>query len=133
MGAPCVLASQRPAEPHRRGPFRQALRGVNRGERRALRHYRLRGYRLLDANARVGRYELDLVLRRGRRLVVVEVKEKGGTDYGDPLEMIDEEKVRRVHTAAHAWLAAHPDLAGLDLAFEAAGVRGSRVERVPLG
>jgi len=106
---------------------------VNRGERRALRHYRLRGYRLLDANARVGRYELDLVLRRGRRLVVVEVKEKGGAEYGDPLEMIDEEKVRRVHTAAHAWLAAHPDLAGLDLAFEAAGVRGSRVERVPLG
>ena len=106
---------------------------MNRGERRALRHYRLRGYRLLDANARVGRYELDLVLRRGRRLVVVEVKEKGGAEYGDPLEMIDEEKVRRVHTAAHAWLAAHPDLAGLDLAFEAAGVRGSRVERVPLG
>ena len=29
-------------------------RRVNRGERRALRHYRLRGYRLLDANARVG-------------------------------------------------------------------------------
>jgi putative endonuclease len=106
---------------------------VNRGERRALRHYRLRGYRLLDANARVGRYELDLVLRRGRRLVVVEVKEKGGAEYGHPLEMIDEEKVRRVHTAAHAWLAARPDLARLDLVFEAAGVRGSRVERVPLG
>ena len=47
--------------------------------------------RLLDANARLGRYELDLVLRRGRRLLVVEVKEKGGLDYGDPLEMIDPE------------------------------------------
>jgi putative endonuclease len=105
---------------------------VNRGEQRALRHYRLRGYRLLDANARVGRYELDLVLRRGSRLLVVEVKEKGGAEYGDPLEMIDEEKTRRVHTAAHAWLAAHRDLAGLDLAFEAVGIRGNRVERVPL-
>lgn len=105
---------------------------MNRGERRALAHYRLRGYRLLAANARVGRYELDLVLRRGNRLLVVEVKEKGGTAFGHPLEMIDEEKVRRIHTATAGWLAARPQLAGLELAFEAAGVQGRRVERVPL-
>ena len=52
-----------PSDLHRRS-FQAACyerRGVNRGERRALRHYRLRGYRLLAANARVGRYELDLV------------------------------------------------------------------------
>ena len=105
---------------------------MNRGERRALRHYRLRGYRLVDANARVGRYELDLVLRRGRTLVFVEVKEKADAAFGDPLEMIDDEKIRRVHTAAGGWLAAHPELAGLGVTLEAAGVRGRRVERVPL-
>lgn len=105
---------------------------MNSGERRALRHYRLRGYRLLDANARVGPYELDLVLRRGRRLVFVEVKEKRGQAFGHPLEMIDEEKARRVRTAARGWLATHPELAGLDVSLEAAGVTGSHVERVPL-
>jgi putative endonuclease len=105
---------------------------VNRGERRALLHYRLRGYRLLDANARVGRYELDLVLRRGSTLLFVEVKEKSGKAYGHPLEMIDDEKARRVATAAAGWLAAHPRLGGLDVALEAAGVQGGRVERVPL-
>lgn len=105
---------------------------MNSGERRALRHYRLRGYRLLDANARVGRYELDLVLRRGERVLFVEVKEKRGSAFGHPLEMIDEEKVRRVQTAAWGWLAAHPELAGLEVAFEATGVRGRRVECVPL-
>jgi len=105
---------------------------VNRGERRALLHYRLRGYRLLDANARAGGYELDLVLRRGRRLLVVEVKEKGGTAFGHPLEMIDAEKTRRVSRAAQAWLAAHPELAELDVELEAVGVQGRRVDRVPL-
>jgi putative endonuclease len=105
---------------------------VNSGERRALRHYRLRGYRLLEANARAAGYELDLVLRRGRRLVVVEVKEKGGYGYGHPLEMIDPEKARRVGTAARAWLAVHPELAELDVTLEAAAVLGNRVERVPL-
>jgi putative endonuclease len=105
---------------------------VNRGERRALVHYRLRGYRLVAANARVGRYELDLILRRGSRLLVVEVKEKGGAGFGDPLEMIDEEKVRRVYAAAARWLAAHPELASLEVGFEAVGVRGRSVERVPL-
>ena len=105
---------------------------MNRGERCALVHYRLRGYRLVEANARVGRYELDLILRRGQRLLVVEVKEKGGAAFGDPLEMIDGEKVRRVHAAAAGWLAAHPELASLEIGFEAAGVSGRRVERVPL-
>lgn len=105
---------------------------MNPGERRALRHYRLRGYRLLGANVRTGSYELDLVLRRGRTLVVAEVKEKRGDGFGVPLEMIDREKVRRVTTAAQAWLAQHPEAGGLELRLEAVGVVGRRVERVPL-
>jgi putative endonuclease len=105
---------------------------VNRGERRALRHYRLRGYRLLEANVRAGGYELDLILQRGRRVLVVEVKEKGGSHFGHPLEMVDAEKERRVRRAASAWLAAHPELAGLEVGLEAAGVQGRKLERVPL-
>lgn len=105
---------------------------MNPGERRALRHYRLRGYRLLDANARVGRYEVDLVLRRGGRLLFVEVKEKRGAGFGHPLEMIDVEKARRVRAAALGWLARRPELARLDVSLEAAAVTRGRVERVPL-
>jgi putative endonuclease len=104
---------------------------VNRGERLAARHYRLRGWRILDRNAHAGGYELDLVLRRGRRLVFCEVKEKRGTGFGDPLEMVDAEKRRRVRRAAAAWLRRHPEATGLDVHFEVAAVREGRVSRVP--
>ena len=40
MGAPCVLASRRPAAPRRRGPFRQALQEGTRDALRVSRHNR---------------------------------------------------------------------------------------------
>jgi putative endonuclease len=101
-------------------------------ERRVRRHYRLRGYRILAANARAGRYEIDLVARRGRVLVFCEVKARSGPGYGDPLEAVGAEKARRVEAAALAWLTQRPELAGLELRFEAVAVRGRRVERVPM-
>ena len=97
-------------------------------ERRALWHYRLRGYRVLDRNAWTGGNELDLVVRRGRRLAFVEVKAKAGPARGDPLEMVTAEKQRRLRRAAEAWLAAHPEAAGLEARFDVLAVRDGRVE-----
>jgi putative endonuclease len=102
---------------------------VNAGERRALLHYRLRGYALLEANARAARYEVDLVLRRGRTVVFVEVKERAGTGFGGPVGAVGPAKRRRVRRAAAAWLARHPELGDVDVALEVAAVLGGRVER----
>ena len=99
-------------------------------ERRALWHYRLRGFRILAANAWVGGYELDLVVRRGQRLVFCEVKEKTGQHFGDPLEAVGLEKQRRLRRAAEAWLASRPELAACDVVFEVVAVRGGRLERL---
>ena len=101
-------------------------------ERRVRRYYRLRGYLVLAANARAGGNELDIVLRRGRRLVFCEVKARSGTGFGDPWEAGGREKERRLRRAAEAWLARRPDLAGLDVSFEAVAVRAGKVERVAL-
>ena len=95
-------------------------------------YYRLRGYRVLAKNARAGRNELDIVLRRGRTLVFCEVKARSGDGYGDPREAVGPEKVRRLRRAAEIWLARNPDLLELEVAFEVVGVRGRRIERVPL-
>jgi putative endonuclease len=102
----------------------------NPDERRAARHYRLRGYRILGANVWSGGYELDLIVRRGRKLVFCEVKGKTGDGFGDPLEMVDEEKLRRLHLAADTWLARNPACQELECRFEVVAVRPGELERV---
>jgi putative endonuclease len=102
----------------------------SRAERRALRRYKLRGFRVLAANVWIGGYELDLVLQRGRLIVFCEVKAKRGAELGDPLEMVTPEKVRRLRQAAEAWLAANPDALGHEVRFDVAAERSGRLEVV---
>jgi len=102
----------------------------NADERRAARHYRLRGYRVLATNVWSGGYELDLIVRRGGRLVFCEVKGKTGSGFGDPLEMVDDEKLRRLRRAAETWLARNPGCRRLDCRFEVVAVRPGGLERL---
>jgi putative endonuclease len=99
-------------------------------ECRAMWWYRLRGYRILDRNVWSGGYELDLVVRRGRRLIFCEVKEKGGLSFGPAVEMVDDEKQRRIRRAATGWLVQHPDAAGLEISFDVIAVQEGRLERL---
>ncbi len=102
---------------------------MNRGERRALWHYRLRGYRIVGSNVRAGRYELDLIVRRGHTLLFVEVKQRSGPGFGGALGAVDAEKRRRVRRAAQAWLTHHPQRRGVRIGFEIAALEGRRLER----
>ena len=99
-------------------------------ESRARRFYRLRGYRVLGENVWAAGNELDLIVRRGRRLVFCEVKAKLGDGFGDPTEMVSPEKRRRLRRAAEAWLAWHPELAGLVVRFDVVAVSPRGVTRL---
>jgi putative endonuclease len=99
-------------------------------ERRARRFYRLRGYRILGENVWAGGNELDLIVRRGRKLVFCEVKEKLGEGYGQPGEMVGPEKRRRLERAAEAWLASRPELGRLEVRFDVVAVTARGVTRV---
>ena len=118
------------AAPSRPSATRSTAAAGRAAERRALWHYRLRGYRVLGTNVWIGGNELDLVLRRGRQLVFCEVKAKAGERYGDPFEMVTAEKQRRLRRAADAWLAANPELAELEPRFDVVAFRDGRLERL---
>jgi putative endonuclease len=103
----------------------------NEAELRAARWYRRRLYRVLDTNVWLAGAEIDIVARRGRVLVFCEVKSKSGDGFGDPLEMVDDRKAGRVRRAALAWLARHPEAAGLEVRFDVIAERTGRIEHLP--
>jgi len=78
---------------------------------------RLAGYRVIARNFRVGVGEIDLIVRRGRTLAFVEIKAR--PDLAVAAEAVRPLQQSRVRHAAQAFLARRPDLAGLDLRFDA--------------
>jgi putative endonuclease len=76
-----------------------------RGESRAVWYYRLRGYSILGRNIRDRDGEIDLVARRGRTVVFVEVKTRRSVAAGEPWEAVDERKREQMVRAAQRYLA----------------------------
>ena len=66
------------------------------------------GWTLLGRNVRIGRGELDLIVRRGGVLAFVEVKARRSTTCGAPEDAVDGRKRRQVSRLAELWLAARP-------------------------
>jgi putative endonuclease len=62
--------------------------------------------------------------------VFCEVKSKSGTRFGDPLEMVNAEKIRRVRHAAQAWLLRHPECRGLRIRYDVVVVRAGRLQHL---
>ena len=59
-----------------------------------------RGYEVVGAGFLARRGEIDLVCRRGRELVVVEVKTRSSDAFGSPLEAVGPRKRRALMSAA---------------------------------
>jgi putative endonuclease len=84
-----------------------------------------KGYRELARRWRSPVGEVDLVMRRGRTLVFVEVKARPRID--DAAWSVLARQKRRIVAAAEAWLAAHPEHAGYDIRFDAVLVAPGRL------
>ncbi|MGQ9364781.1 YraN family protein [Azospirillum sp. ST 5-10] len=77
---------------------------------------RLKGYRILAERLRTPLGEIDIVARRGDTLAVVEVKARA--DWAAASEAVSARQRGRLARAAHAYLATHPQYAGLTLRFD---------------
>lgn len=104
---------------------RQALGRA--GEDLAAAWYEARGYTIVARNWRCREGEIDLVVRRGRTLVVCEVKTRSSTAFGAPYEAVTPAKQARLRGLALAFLKANR-VRGAQLRFDVASVLGRHVE-----
>jgi putative endonuclease len=109
-------------------PVRQAAERAGRwAERLAAWRLLVAGYRVVARNYRCPAGEIDLVVRRGRILVFVEVKTRGV--LADAAEAIRLGQQRRIRNAAAAFLVRYPHLGACDLRFDAVLIAPGRLPR----
>ena len=97
------------------------------GEELAAAWYRNHGFELVARNWRCPSGEVDLIVRRGRLLVVCEVKSRRSDAYGGPAAAVGRLKQQRLRRLAAEWLAT-TGVHGVDVRFDVVAITGVDVE-----
>jgi putative endonuclease len=112
------------------GPRRERVAAFRLGlsaESRAAMLLIAKGYRIAARRWKTPFGEVDIVARRGRTLVFIEVKARAHAD--DAALAVTERTQRRIIAAAELWLAHHPDDARRDIRFDIMLVTPGRIPR----
>ena len=109
--------------PERVAAFRVGLSA----ESRAAAFLVAKGYRIVARRWKSPVGEIDIIARRRRVLVFVEVKAR--VRFDDAAEAVTPRQQRRITAAAGAWLASHPGDAGRDIRFDVVLVAPWRIPR----
>jgi len=83
------------------------LRTGRRGEAQAAGYLKGAGYTLIARNVRVGRDELDLILKQNETVVFAEVKTRKNERFGRPVSAVNPAKRRKLSRAAVRFLKKH--------------------------
>jgi putative endonuclease len=96
-------------------------------ETRASAYLIAKGYRVVARRFKTAVGEIDIVVRRGRALVFVEVKARDTLDAA--AEAVTARQRRRILAAAEAWLARNPNDVMREIRFDVVLVAPGRLPR----
>ena len=88
-----------------------------KGEAAAKAYLEENGYRILAENYAGRMGEIDIVAKDGEVVVFVEVKARESTAFGEPIEAVTPQKVRRIALTAQQYLV-HKRLMGASVRFD---------------
>jgi putative endonuclease len=116
-------AAKSAPRPERVAAFRLGLSA----ESRAAMFLIAKAYRIAARRWKTPAGEIDIVARRRRTLVFVEVKARATLDQA--AEAVTERAKRRIVGAAEFWLAAHPDDVNAEIRFDAILIAPGKMPR----
>ena len=90
------------------------------GEELAAAFLSQKGYTVLEKNWRFGREEIDIIAQKEDTLVVVEVKTRSGSFFGEPEEFVNRQKQRNLIKAVNAYI--EKNELDLEVRFDIIGV-----------
>ena len=99
----------------------------SRYEQLAAAYLQKRGYRILEANYRCPRGEVDLIGKKDGVLVFFEVKYRKNSRWGSPLEAVDERKRKRLYRTAEHYIAVHEEAGNAACRFDVIGILETEV------
>ena len=111
------------ARPERVAAFRAGLSAESRAALLLI----AKGFRIVARRWRTPVGDIDIVARRRRLLIFVEVKTRARLD--DAAESVTLRQKQRIAAAANAWLAAHPRDVACHMRFDAILVAPGRIPR----
>jgi putative endonuclease len=109
------------------GPDRSKIEYGRHGEDLAVAWYEARGYAIVARNWRSTEGEIDIVARRGRLVIIAEVKARTSDLFGHPAEAVVRQKQQRLRGLAAAWLRENK-VRGVGLRFDVVSVLAGTVE-----
>lgn len=74
------------------------------GEKIAVKYLQNKGYKILEKNYRVQGGEIDIIAKKKKELIFVEVKTRTNQNYGWPEEAVDSKKIKRILIAGEKYL-----------------------------
>lgn len=86
-------------------------------ERRAEEFLIDNGYSIIEKNWQAGHKEIDLIARKGKTIIFVEVKGTISNEFGHPSEKVDQRKRANLIEAAEKYISTN-DFPGCDFRFD---------------
>jgi putative endonuclease len=83
------------------------------GEEKAIEFLKKKGYKIIERNYRTKIGEIDLIAKKKREIIFIEVKTRSSDKFGLPEEAVNERKLKKIEQVALTYL----DSKKIDLPF----------------